>query len=366
MAVQFLPPQNDYSGMYESIGQLLGGLGGIGIGYGLEQLTGGKEKEAKQYVNAGILTPDQASVYIKMKTPQERSSFLREAMKQQEARRQSDLLSRAIGAPQPQMMNQNPLQGTLGALGNTPAMTQSPRAGVADTMQQLIASGLNPQNLSLAEKILSSEEKRKMEERKLSSKDRTEAYKLTAPFRAEITKQAENADHLVKTMKEQKKLIESGKMDPALYVSIVDRFLPYSSLKSPETQAYQALEKEYLKDLKSIFGGRITDREMSTFLQSIPRAENSPEAQKMIMARLDAYYKAKQLKYKVMRQIVKDNNGIPPLDLQEQVQDKTGTKEVQYANQFLGIPKGAELVQNKRTGQRGYRTQNGTIIPIEG
>lgn len=360
MAVQFLPPQNDYSDMYQSLGQLLGSLGGLGIGYGLNQI-GGKENEAKQYVDAGVLTPEQASVYLKMKTPQERSSFLKEAMKQQEARRQSDLLSRAIGVPQHQMAeNPLPLQGTLGALGNI----QGPR--VADTMQQLIASGLNPQNLSLAEKILTSEEKRKMEERKFSSKERTEAYKLTAPFRAEITKQAENADHLVETMKEQKKLISSGKMDTALYVSAIDHFLPFEALKSPETQAYQALEKEYLKDLKSIFGGRITDKEMSNFLRSIPRAVNSPEAQKMIMSRLDAYYKAKQLKYKVMRQIVKDNNGIPPLDLQEQVQDKTGEKETQYANQFLGIPKGAQLVQNKRTGQRGYKTKDGTIIPIEG
>jgi hypothetical protein len=361
MPIQFLPQQQNP--MWSGLGDILGLLGGGTLGYGLGQH---RQSQTVQSLKGLGISEQEANIISKL-PPQLQAQFIKEKMKEKEARRQTEIASSILN-PQatfgiPYGTNVQQVLGNLGEQQQMPAQPMQ-QPGYEQRIQSALAGGLNPQLLNTVERSAAHVEKQAQREKELASKERTEAYKITSPVRAEITKQAENADNLVDVMKEQKKISDSGKMDNELYVAAIDKFMPFEALKSPETQAFQSLEKEFLKDLKSIFGGKITDREMDTFLRSIPKATNSPEARKMIIDRLDAYYKAKQLKFKVMRQIIKENNGIPPLDLQERIQEKTASKEKEYANRFLGVPKGASLVQNERTGQRGYRL-NGKTTPLD-
>lgn len=354
--------------MWSGIGDLLGLLGGGAIGYGLGQH---KQSQTVQSLKGLGISEQEANIIAKL-PPQLQAQFIKEKMKEREARRQTEVASNILN-PQatygmPPGTNMEQVLGNLGGQQSNqqqvPQPMQQPmqQPGYEKRIQAALSGGLNPQLLNTVERSAAHTEKQAQKEKEFASKERTEAYKITAPLRAEITKQAENADNLVGVMKEQKKLSDSGKMNAPLYIAAIDKFMPFDALKSPATQTFQSLEKEFLKDLKSIFGGRITDREMDTFLRSIPKATNSPEAQKMIMDRLDAYYKAKQLKFRVMRQVIKENNGIPPLDLQEIIQEKTSKKELEYANRFRGIPKGGQLVRNK-AGKYAIKMPNGEIKP---
>jgi len=385
MAIQFVP-QEQGSGL----AQVLGGLGGLGLGmlggYALNQYR--VPDKIKQFKSFGATDEQARSLANSSEAIQ--TAWLKEAMKEQARAKQAAVFSNIISGGQ-QVPAQQPMQpsqagiSALGALqqeqpvlpqqpGKAPDIGQMLQTRTVKDLQEyrdkIIKSGGDPQLVKDATAIIDKEIDTKLKQEGISSKERSEAFKVTAPYRQEVARRHESDIHLLDTIEEMRKLNSSGKMTDPTWLQFLERFgLDFNILKSPETEQYQALEKEFLRDLKSIFGGRISNQEMSTFLRSVPRASNTPEGRKLIQDRLEALYKARNLQYQIMRKEISKNNGVPPLDLQERVLDemhseKYKKKDGQYANQFLGIPKGATLVQNQRTGQRGYKL-NGKIVPFD-
>lgn len=353
------PRQDKYGILGDVLGQALGGLSS----YAIHEYK--KPEVIKQFMDNGA-NESEAKILANMPAAQQQQ-WLQARMKMKRDEQKLNALRMFGDVSNTQPTEEAQTQQNLTLSPEQENKIRQVSMGLSpDQKKQILYSGIfSPSEIAQFERVMASEKKQEFAEKAFEQKEKTEAYKLTSPYRAEITKQAENADHLVQISKEQKKLADSGKMDSALYITALDRLGLPDALKSPETQAFQSMEKEYLKDLKSIFGGRISNLEMSTFLKSIPRATNSPEAQKMIMDRLDAYYKAKQLKFKTMRQIIKNNNGIPPLDLQEQVQEKTAKKEKQYAEKFKGL-KGGEKEPDPTKVKRYRDTETGQIMVSNG
>jgi len=387
MAIQMLPgPQGD-PGLWSGLGHLLGGLAGGAAGYGFSKLTGGEpeSKTAEEYVKAGILTPEQARVYSSIKNQTEKNAFLNQAMKQSEARRQAAAMGVVMGGnpmdgqqpmgqqmqqPMGQQMQQpmdqqgGSIESNLQGLGGPQQPQMGDQRSMDEKYRALTSLGLNPQNMSLGAKMIGDIEKNKARERDISSRERTEAFKITSPYRSELAKEVQSASYISDVIKEQKELSKSGKMDSPLWAAFLDK-TGLDALKTPETQRYQALEKEFLKDLKSVFGGKVSNIEMEAFLRGVPKATNSKEARENILDRLDAFYKAKKLKFKMSQKIIKENNGIPPLDLQDQVTARTVDKEKEYAHRFLGIPSDAKMIYNQKTDQKAYVTKDGKRVIID-
>jgi len=384
MAIHFLEPERN------GLGYMLGGLAGTGLGalgsYVQHKVNAPEKRRGFEALGA---SPEEAKALADAPESQQ-NIWLKERMKSAEREKQAQLFSGLIsgGMQQPvqQPMVPKGAMESLGALGEPERavpveagqrqpvnVNQVMKERTVEELQQwrenLLRSGGDPKLISDAAALIDKEIDTKLKQKQLASKEKTEAFKITAPFRTELAKQTESNDHLLDTLKEMDTFSESGKMTDSAWLQFMEKLgLDLNILKSPETEAYQALEKEFLQDLKSIFGGRISNLEMQNFLRGIPRATNTPEGRKMISKRLKAVYKAKSLKFKTMREIIKENGGIPPLDLQDQVFERMNSKKLKsleesYINKFRGIPKGAHLVQNEETGEYGIEMPNGEIRP---
>lgn len=391
MAIHFVPPQQD-----SGLAQALGGLGGLGLG-----LLGGYTSQ--QYSIPGKINKfkafgatDEKAKALANSPEAVQIAWIKETMKEQARQKQALAFSNLVsGGQQPvqQPMTSQPQapqagMEALGALGGQAQQAQAPQPGQAprdigqmlqgrtikdlqEYRDKILRSGGDPQLVKDATQLLDREIDTKLKQEGTLSKEKSDAFKVTAPYRKVMAEKQESRSHLSDTLQEMKKLEASGKMTDSTWLQFLDMFgLDFNILKSPETEAYQALEKEFLRDLKSIFGGRISNQEMQTFLRSIPRASNTPEGRKLIRERLESLYKAQSLEYKVMRKIISENNGVPPLDLQERVLDKVQEEKYRkqqekYSNQFMGIPKGAHLITNEKTGERGYETADGKMYTLE-
>lgn len=366
---QYFAPQDPRQDKYGQIGEILGhALGGLG-GYVSNEYQ--KPQKIKQFMDAGA-TDAEANMLVNM-PPQQQMQFFQQKMKMQQQQQENATIANIFGGGQQQPQQQPDLQSLPGGdinqrlshlAGGRQPVPQQPAVLTPEQEQVIVqkTKGMTPQQIDevlrspeipmhtkkqiydILDKQRASEFKERAHEenkaakdKSLTSKEKTEAYKVTAPYRAELAKEAESTDHLIDVLKQQKQLSESGKMTHSGYLEFLEKTgLDFNALKSPETEQYQALEKDFLKDLKNVFGGKVSNLEMSTFLKGIPKATNTPEGRKRITKQLDSYYKAKQLKFRTARKIIKDNGGTPPLDLQDQVVEKTRGKEEKYADQFRG------------------------------
>lgn len=371
-------PQGDPA-LWGGLGQILGGLGAGAAGLGLGYMAGpgtGLSRAAQEYVNSGYFTPEQGRVYDRIKNPTEQNAFRAQVMKENErkginsavakedARRKGLPLEPEQGVPG----TTNPMQ----YLGGPGGEYQRPNISAAESIENLRNAGADPQTLAIQERLYSAEEKNNMRRQEMDTKNRADAWKATAAVRSKETQAYDTTLHMEDVLSDMTKYSESGKMTHPLFLELLSKVgLDFDALKSPETVAYQALEKEFLKDLKGIFGGRISNLEMSTFLKSIPKATNTPEGRKLISDRLKAYYKAKKLRFKTMNKIIEKNGGYPPYDLEEKISIAMGSdkavkaKEEQYMNQFRGIPKGGELVQDEDTGEYFTQSADGKLTPFK-
>lgn len=394
---QYFAPADPQDQTYNVLGTILGGLGG----YAVHEYQ--KPERIKHFKEAGA-TDAEAQILVNMPV-QQQSQWMQQKMKMKREEEKNAILGRILGGGQSSIENQpigipgGDINQRLMNLGNpiqlpgqmqqqeqpaTPLFTKEQEKQIVqksknlspEQIDQVLRSGqfnLNEINQikgiidrerSLELKKQIHEENKTSKEKALASKEKQQAFKMTEPFRAEAFKEEENARHMQDVIGEQLTLSKSGKMNNAGFLEFLERFgLDFNALKNPKTEQYQSLEKEYLKDLKSIFGGKISNDEMKAFLKGIPKATNSPQAREAMLDRWRSYYEAKGLKAKLIREITAENGGIPPYDLRDKVSERLNIEQEKLANRFLGIPEGAELLYDKKTGQRAY-IKNGKIVEL--
>ncbi len=108
-------------------------------------------------------------------------------------------------------------------------------------------------------------------------------------------------------------------------------------LLNPEAEEYAGLQKEFLKDLRPTFGGRITEEQMKQFMLSIPRLNNSPEGRERIAKNLRIIYDAKKLRSQVLMDTIKkhkDDKDMTSLDISIMATEKLRSKQKKLSNRF--------------------------------
>lgn len=390
---QFNAPQGGIGNpLYDALGSALGAaLGGLG-NYAYQQH---RAPELEKQFQSWGATPDQAK-FLARQPPQQQQQWINQQQKQQaietKNRGIADVYAGRIPNTEP---NNNPIdqQNAIPtAEPNVNAQTtedvgakkidkkldaeirQATKKMDYDAKERLLRSGLLTQQEadSLRRQMESQRANDIAEDKFAHAKDEAllkhheVAYKMTEPFRAEAFKEEENAAHMQDVINEQLQLSKSGEMDNHGFIEFLERFnLDLNALKNPKTEQFQSLEKEYLKDLKSIFGGKISNDEMKAFLKGIPKATNSPEARNAMLERWKSYYEAKGLKAKLIREITKANHGVPPYNLRDQVAERLNAEQEKLANKFLGIPEGSKLLLDQKTGQRAYIDKNGKVFELD-
>lgn len=318
----------------------LGGQLGASFGTGLEALARQKlegvaqrnqqQKSEEAYKN---LFPDQQPGMLKALAslePKEREIALKNLF----AAPGQQAYAQALGLGEGQQQSGNQLQ-------QAPRLTEKQATEIAKFQQQ--------------EKHFDT--KQKFAEQK-------EADKETLPYYKEITKEAVSAKNNDKRLNRMEQLINGGKIAGPITSSLIDTAakgifgigVDLSGLQNADTQEFNKISKDFLKEAKSIFGSRLTDTDVKAFLQTVPTLLNSDEGKKRVIYNLKSFNEAAKLRKEVADKIIEENGGRRPRNLDSLVEKIAGPQLDIIAEQFTkGAPGQVNLEEeyNKRNGILG-------------
>lgn len=220
----------------------------------------------------------------------------------------------------------------------------------------------------IAQKRLEVAERKEEREAKLS------AYKLTQNERKEINDRVKIADQNLHELDRLDEL-ENQNLESAGYYEFLKRSgLDIPALMNPASQEYDKISTGFVRNGKAIFGNRITDNDLNLLLKLIPTLSMSPEGRKRVRADLRYLSKADKAYGEMANEIIRENNGIPPYNLSEQINERVGKKLDLLSKQFKKdlskpVPKGQnpiitglQAVLGGLTGAPGQLIGKGTHV----
>jgi len=201
------------------------------------------------------------------------------------------------------------------------AETQGLRGLSEDQLIQL--SGVSEYSMPAREEL-----KRRQEEVKAArTAFEPESEKLEAKRVAELATEIENDFKSAQSenirLGRMEKLDEKGTLStPAMVKTLNTLGLPIGILSNPDSEEFVKLEADYLRDIRQVFQGRVTNYEVQAFLKGIPSLMNTPEGKRAIIRNRRLINDAKQLRYDAYKDILKENQGRKPPNMGIMIEER--------------------------------------------
>lgn len=338
-----------------SLGELLGSGLGSGLSTGLQQLAQQKlgqlqSRYQQQQTMSGLqalgFNPIEAQ-QVAMLPKELQSEVIKNYLRGAESTGLDQALS-SLG------LGQGPVQQAPAMQQPSEAQQQMPQFSLLNTLSAPRLSSKNKLDIA----------KFQQKQQMINSKDKALAFKETAVTRKDILDSA-NADRennmRIDRMAE---LNKEGKLsNPLFYSSLKKLGLDIPALLTPESQEFQKLTIDFLKNAKKMFGARISNFEAETFLKSIPSLTQSTEGRARVIHNLKMLYKGSSIRKKAMTDIIKENNGTPPFDLSEQIETRIDPEltaiAAEFKKGFSNAPQGNAPVFNEQVEGNGLTAVDG-------
>ena len=350
--------------MNSTLGRL-GHVLGTGLTAGLNQLAQNKIDERLRSDNELLRKKEikSAADYLIARGLSENDAYAAASIEDKDIRKKvfEDINKIPFGRDESQQSN--PMQSMTG-LGEpqaqqpqvAPQQQASPQQAAPEAAPQPVATAQPSGGKSLGRIFTigkqAGEENPNIERRhqeKLAQDKELVSYKETKEERLNAVHKAQSAKEDLRSLERFEELEKEGNLDTPGYLEFLNRSgLDISALKNPSSQEFEKLQSNFLKNAKEYFGGRISNYEIEQFLKTIPTLSQSPEGRKRVITNLKYIARGQLLHYDAMKEVIKENKGIPPLDLVEKTYDKTEKKMEGLSDKFREelkkpVPKG----QNK-------------------
>lgn len=182
-------------------------------------------------------------------------------------------------------------------------------------------------------KVAEFQEKKRARE----SKEVSEHYKLTKPELDEIKKRSKVAKEDLRSLDRLEELEDSGKLDSASYYTFLKNAgLDIPALMSPESQEYNKIVNNFVRNIKDIFGAKISNQEMEQFMKTLPNLSQSAEGRKRVIANLKNIARVNAEYGNTLKEVMaKYNNRVPiGVDVAAEVEDKMEKKLDKFTAMF--------------------------------
>ena len=192
---------------------------------------------------------------------------------------------------------------------------------------------------------------------KQSGEEKKLAFQETKDYRTHIDEQARAAKELDPVLDQMERLIKSKKLTNPIIAKLADKF-GFLGLLDPSSQQFQGLSVGFLSNAKNIFGARLTNLDVQTYLDKIPRLAQTDSGKQVMIDNFRTLGEASKVRNNIKNQILKENKGIPPLDLEQQVDEKAMSELDKLAEKF-----NKSFYESSRTasGKILMRHRNGTL-----
>ncbi len=172
-----------------------------------------------------------------------------------------------------------------------------------------------------------------------AGKEVASKFKETKEIRKEIINQSKAARENDVRLERMAKLNDSGKLISPLFNATLQKLgLDIPALKNPDSQEFEKLSNDMFRNIREIFGNRINVIEIQTFLKTIPTLSQSQEGRTRVIRNLKLLNRGAQARIKIMREIMKENEGVPPYDVGEQIEERISSKLDKMATEFVAGP----------------------------
>ena len=207
----------------------------------------------------------------------------------------------------------------------------------------------------LAFKKEQAEKKNKFEESKEERKEVHLAEKESKPYYDTLkTKVRDARDNNMRLSKQKEKIKEGKLVGPGLYKLLKRMDIPLD----PDSAEFEKLTNDYLKNAKSVFGSRLTDMDLKTFLTTVPSLETSDTAKSYVINNLELFNEAVIAEDEAMRAIIKENGGRRPRNLEDLVEERTKDIKDDIAKRFK---EGLKDIPEETTWERVKRVATGPV-----
>lgn len=196
------------------------------------------------------------------------------------------------------------------------------------------------------------------EARELAKDERIEQHRINkelGPIHKEITQAARGAKDDDRRLNRMEELINKGDLSRPRFHSLLNTIehgifgfgINLHSLESADSQEFDKLSKEFLKNAKNVFGSRITDNDVRVFLKMVPDLSQSKEGKLAIIHNMKAYNEALQVRKRASDKVLAANNGKLPFDYEEQI-DRIADPELdRLAKAFTSEERIKPQIKNK-------------------
>ncbi len=182
------------------------------------------------------------------------------------------------------------------------------------------------------------------QERPLSPKEQMEVNKETLPTYQETIKSYKAANDSERALNRMEQLIKTGKLAGPLKSSFLKTLSHgifgfgidlHGLLTNPESQEFNKLSQSFVKNAKNIFGSRITDNDLNSFMQTVPTLLQSDEGKRRIIRNMRIENKAAKLRKDAMDHVIKQNRGLRPRDLEQRIDALIGPQLDELSADFV-------------------------------
>lgn len=196
------------------------------------------------------------------------------------------------------------------------------------------------------EKLALQKQKLALQERQITGKEQAVIDKETLPVYHEIIKGSKNAEENDRRLDRMEQLVEKGNLGSPLLNSafktitngIFGLGIDLTSLLTADAQEFDKLSSEFAKGAKEVFPGRVTDADLKAYMRSVPNLTQSGAGIRRVITSWRAANDAAKLRKNVMQQIIEENGGRRPANLEILIEQKAGPQLDQLSKEFINAP----------------------------
>lgn len=322
-----------------SIGTALGGgLAGLLTGLAHNRATLMSQEDIARGLEAAGYNPTEAAALAKL-PEKDRLTIIQQRAQQQQFEQ----------AQRAKLANQQTYLGALGGLLGGPQAPQQQEAtapsGKYNPAQPNLPEGgglTEGQATNLARFGLQQRQheetqnlKREQFERRESRAEQTEINKETLDYYKETRKAAKAAKENNMRLDRMEELKNEGDLqNPLVYATLKKFHLDIPALQSADSQEFVKLSNDFLRNAKDIFGARLTNLDVSTFLRIVPELSQSKEGMQRIIQNMRAFNEASHIRSNELTKVIKENNGKRPANLDSLVEERISPQLDTIAERF--------------------------------
>lgn len=150
------------------------------------------------------------------------------------------------------------------------------------------------------------------------------AYTHTAKDRKDLLKYKRNADEDIARLNKLEILSKNNKLPNDMVYKFLDSvgMSDVGSLIGKDAQEFNKIVTDFTSKAKDRYGTRISNFELGTFLRGLPSLLQTPDGRLQVIKDLKLMAELPRKRFELMQQVIKENGGIPPLNMEEQIEER--------------------------------------------